>query len=90
MGKVKEHGPEMEELKRAGKNYTEIAQTVGLRYEQVKEYFKRRSADLRHKGYRRSKKADTLKTNQVLRGEIKSLRMEVDLLRDFAEELGRT
>ena len=89
MGKIMKHGPGMEELKRSGKNYTEIARTVGLRYEQVKEYFKRRRVEERHKGYRRSKKPDSLKTNQVLRGEIKSLRMEVALLRDFAEELGR-
>jgi transposase len=89
MGKVMKHGPHMEELKRAGKSNTEIAQATGLRYEQVKEYFRRRRGEGRRKGYRRSKKADALKTNQVLRGEIKSLRMEVALLRDFAEELGR-
>jgi predicted transcriptional regulator len=89
MGKVKIHGPRKEEMKRDGKTYSEIAQEVGLAHSQVKEYFKRRSMEARHRGYRRSKKADALKTNQVLRGEIKSLRMEVVLLRDFAEELGR-
>lgn len=89
MGKVMKYGPQMEELKRSGRTYSEIAQTTGLRYEQVKEYFKRCRAEGRRRGYRRSKKADALKTNQVLRGEIKSLRMEVALLRDFAEELGR-
>lgn len=89
MGKVKMYGPQMEELKRDGKTYTEIARAVGLTHEQVKQYFKRRSAEARRRGYRRSKKADALKTNQVLRGELKSLRMEVALLRDFAEELGR-
>lgn len=84
------HGPQMEEMKRAGKSYTEIAQEVRLTHEQVKEYFKRRSVEARRRGYCRSKKADTLKTNQTLRGELKSLRMEVELLRDFAEELERT
>ena len=89
MGKIKVHGPRIEELRRNGKTYNEIAQEVGLTHEQVKQYFKRERKEARHRGYRRSKKSDAMKTNQALRVEIKSLRMEVALLRDFSEEVER-
>ena len=39
--KIKQYGPQMEELRREGKTIREIATAVGLKYEQVKEYFKR-------------------------------------------------
>ena len=81
--KVKQYGPQMEEMKRNGERYREIALKLGLRYEQVTEYFKRNRREQRRRGYPRSKKPDTRKTNQALRSELKSLRMEVDLLRDF-------
>ena len=83
--KVKQKGPEMEQLRREGKTYREIASAVGLRKEQVKGYFKRGRQEARRRGYPRSKKADALKTNQELRSELKRLRMEVDLLRDFLD-----
>lgn len=83
--KVKQKGPEMEQLRQEGKTYREIASAVGLRKEQVEEYFKRRRREQRRRGYPRSKKADALKTNQELRSELKRLRMEVDLLRDFLD-----
>ena len=75
--KVKQKGPEMEQLRREGKTYREIASVVGLRKEQVEEYFKRSRREQRRRGYPRSKKADALKTNQALRSELKRLRMEV-------------
>ena len=37
----------------------------------------------------RSRKDDALKTNQALRSELKSLRMEVELLRDFLDAIER-
>ena len=40
--KIKQYGPRMEELKREGKTYREIAADVGLKYEQVKRYFSRK------------------------------------------------
>lgn len=83
--KVKQKGPEMEQLRREGKTYQEIASAVGLRKEQVKGYFKRDRQEARRRGYPRSKKADALKTNQELRSELKRLRMEIDLLRDFLD-----
>ena len=83
--KVKQKGPEMEQLRREGRTYREIASVVGLRKEQVKGYFRRSRQEQRRRGHPRSKKADALKTNQALRSELKRLRMEVDLLRDFLD-----
>ena len=79
----------MEEMKRAGKTNLEIAEAVGLRKEQVKGYFKRSRKEQRLRGSPRSRKDDAQKTNQALRSELKSLRMEVELLRDFLGELER-
>ena len=87
--KIKQYGARMEEMKRAGKTNLEIAEAVGLRKEQVKEYFKRSRKEQRLRGSPRSRKDDAQKTNQALRSELKSLRMEVELLRDFLGELGR-
>lgn len=87
--KIKQYGPEMEKLKQEGKTYREIAAAVGLRYEQVKGYFKRNRQEQRRRGYPRSRKDDALKTNQALRSELKSLRMEVELLRDFLDAIER-
>ena len=87
--KIKQYGAQLEELKRAGKTTREIAEELGLKKEQVKEYFKRSRKEQRLRGYPRSRKDDAQKTNQALRSELKSLRMEVELLRDFLEELGR-
>jgi hypothetical protein len=83
--KVKQHGPRMEELRRKGATYQEIGDKVNLTREQVKEYFRRDRREQRQRGYSRSKKSDAQKTNQTLRGELKSLRMELDLLRDFMD-----
>ena len=79
----------MEELKRDGKTIREIAADVGLKYEQVKGYFKRARKEQRKRGYPRSRKNDALKTNQALRKELQSLRMEVELLRDFLDAIER-
>ena len=87
--KIKKYGPRMEELKQEGKTQKEIAAEVGLKYEQVKEYFKRARKEQRKRGYPRSRKDDALKTNQALRSELKSLRMEVELLRDFLDAIER-
>ena len=87
--KIKQYGARMEEMKRAGKTNLEIAEAVGLRKEQVKEYFKRSRKEQRLRGYPPSRKDYAQKTNQALRSELKSLRMEVELLRDFLGELGR-
>lgn len=87
--KIKQYGPRMEELKRAGKTNKEIATEVGLKYEQVIGYFKRERKEQRRKGYPRSRKDDALKTNQELRSELKRLRMEVELLRDFLDAIER-
>lgn len=83
--KVKQYGPRMEEMRRKGATYREIGDEVNLTHEQVKEYFRRDRREQRQRGYSRSKKSDAQKTNQVLRGELKSLRMELDLLRDFMD-----
>jgi len=87
--KIKQYGAQLEELKRAGKTNREIAEELGLKKEQVKGYFKRSRKEQRQRGYPRSRKDDAQKTNQALRSELKSLRMEVELLRDFLGELGR-
>ena len=87
--KIKQYGPQMEELRREGKTIREIATAVGLKYEQVKEYFKRTRKEQRKRGYPRSRKDDAHKTNQALRSELKSLRMEVELLRDFLDAIER-
>ena len=87
--KIKQYGPRMEELKREGKTIREIAIDVGLEYEQVKGYFKRARRDQRLRGYPRSRKDDALKTNCELRSELKRLRMEVELLRDFLDAIER-
>ena len=87
--KIKQYGARMEEMKRAGKTNLEIAEAVGLRKEQVKGYFKRSRKEQRLRGSPRSRKDDAQKTNQALRSELKSLRMEVELLRDFLGELER-
>jgi len=87
--KIKQYGAQLEELKRAGKTNREIAEELGLKKEQVKGYFKRSRKEQRLRGYPRSRKDDAQKTNQALRSELKSLRMEVELLRDFLEELER-
>ena len=87
--KIKQYGPRMEELRREGKTIRAIATEVGLKYEQVKEYFKRTRKEQRKRGYPRSRKDDALKTNQALRSELKSLRMEVELLRDFLDAIER-
>lgn len=79
----------MEEMKRAGRTNREIGEAFGLRKEQVQDYFKRSRIEQRLRGYPRSRKDDAQKTNQALRSELKSLRMEVELLRDFLEELER-
>ena len=87
--KIKQYGARMEELRREGKTIREIAAEVGLKYEQVKEYFKRTRKEQRKRGYPRSRKDDALKTNQTLRSELKSLRMELELLRDFLDAIER-
>ena len=87
--KIKQYGPRMEELKREGKTIREIAIEVGLEYEQVKGYFKRARSEQRLRGYPRSRKDDALKTNHELRSELKRLRMEVELLRDFLGAIER-
>ena len=87
--KIKQYGPRMEELKREGKTIREIAADVGLTHEQVKGYFKRTRKEQRKRGYPRSHKKDATKTNQALRSELKSLRMEVELLRDFMDAIER-
>lgn len=87
--KVKQYGPQMEEMKRNGARYKEIALKLGLSHKQVKEYFRRSHREQRQRGYPRSKKADAQKTNQALRSELKSLRMEVELLRDFMDAVKR-
>ena len=87
--KIKQYGPRMEELKREGKTYREIAADVGLKYKQVKGYFSRERREQRLRGYPRSRKDDALKTNHELRSELKRLRMEVDLLRDFLDAIER-
>ena len=87
--KIKQYGPRMEELKREGKTIREIAADVGLKHEQVKGYFKRARKEQRKRGYPRSRKNDASKTNQALRKELASLRMEVELLRDFLDAIER-
>ena len=87
--KVKQYGPQMEEMKRNGTRYKEIALKLGLSHKQVEEYFRRSRREQRQRGYPRSKKADAQKTNQALRSELKSLRMEVELLRDFMDAVKR-
>ena len=87
--KIKQYGPRMEELKREGKTIREIAADVGLKHEQVKGYFKRTRKEQRKRGYPRSRKNDASKTNQALRSELKSLRMELELLRDFLDAIER-
>ena len=87
--KIKQYGPRMEELKREGKTIREIAADVGLKHEQVKGYFSRARREQRQRGYPRSRKNDALKTNQALRKEVESLRMEVELLRDFLDAIER-
>ncbi len=87
--KIKQYGPRIEELKREGKTYREIAADAGLKYEQVKRYFSRKRREQRLRGYPRSRKDDALKTNQTLRKELASLRMEVELLRDFLGAIER-
>ena len=59
----------MEEMKRAGKTNREIGEAFGLEKEQVQDYFKRSRIEQRLRGYRRSGKDDTAKTNQELRTE---------------------
>lgn len=81
--KVKQYGPQIEKMKRQGATRKEIAAATGLKPEQVKEYLRRSRAAQRKRGHPRSKKPDTQKTNQELRSELKRLRMEVALLRDF-------
>ncbi len=81
--KIKQYGARMEELRKEGYTYREIGEAVGLTREQVKEYFRRKRREQRLRGYPRSKKEDAKKTNQDLRNELKRLRMEVELLRDF-------
>lgn len=79
----------MEELRASGKSNREIAEQLGLTGEQVKGYFSRTRREQRLRGYPRSKKDDTLKTKQALCSEVKSLRMEVDLLRGFMAGIER-
>lgn len=83
--KIKKYGPEMERMKQAGKSYRQIAEAIGLEQAQVKEYFRTDRKEQRLRGYSRSQKPDELKTKQALIGELNSLRMEVDLLRDFMQ-----
>ncbi|MFV0414302.1 MAG: hypothetical protein ACK5L3_13730 [Oscillospiraceae bacterium] len=83
--KVKQHGARIEEPKQLGKTNREIGAEVGLTKEQIKGYFERSRREQRERGYPRSKKADAQKTNQALRSELKSLRMENQLLKDFLQ-----
>ena len=87
--KIQQYGPEMEELKRKGKSYQQIAEQIGLSKKQVSNYFTRNDSKRRKDGCRRSRKNDALKTNQALRKELQSLRMEVELLRDFLGAIER-
>lgn len=87
--KIQQYGPEMEELKRKGMSYQQIAEQIGLSKKQVSNYFTRNNPKRRKDGYRRSRKNDALKTNQALRKELQSLRMEVELLRDFLGAIER-
>ena len=87
--KVKQHGAQIEEMKRQGCTRKEIAEATGLKPEQIKGYLKRKRAEQRKRGYPRSKKEDVQKTNQELRSELKRLRMEVTLLRDFQDAMER-
>ena len=87
--KIQQYGPKMEELKREGKSYHQIAEEIGLSKKQVANYFTRNKPNRRKSGYQRSRKDDSLKTNQVLRKELQSLRMEVELLRDFLDAIER-
>ena len=85
--KIKKYGPQMKEMKHAGERYSAIAAKLGLTYGQVQGYFKRSRQEQRQRGYPRSRKPDEKKTNQALRKELKSLRMELELLRDFMDVL---
>ncbi|GEM_PF-3718652 len=87
--KVKQYGPQIEEMKRQGSTHKEIAAATGLKPEQIKEYLRRSRVEQRKRGYPRSQKPDAQKTNQELRSELKRMRMEVALLRDFLSAMER-
>ena len=86
---IKKYGLTIEALKREGCTNRQIAEAVGLTPTQIKQYFSPARKEKRERGYPRSQKADELKTKQALIGEVKSLRMEVELLRDFMRMMGR-
>lgn len=92
MGKythIKQYEAGMQAMKERGCTRAEIAARYGLTKEQVKEFFKRKRQKQREQAGIRGRKAEAMKTNQELRSELKHLRMEVEVLRNFAAAMGR-
>ncbi len=87
--------PEMVSMQEAGKTHREIAEQFGLERSQVKKCLKRRrnrqrkeAAGIQPKPKGRPRK-DGQPPHQSESAELKRLRMENQLLRDFLERVGR-
>ena len=93
--KIQELEVEIESMHGAGKTYKEIAKHFGLKHSQVKKCMQRRrarqrkqAAGIESKPKGRPRK-DGQPPHQSAAAEVKRLRMENQLLRDFLELAGR-
>lgn len=98
--KVKELEPQILELRAAGKSRSEIAQILGLENVQVKNWInwynkeqaRKEAGILPKKKGRPRKDAEPASPEEIINEqayEIKRLKMENELLRDFLQSVGR-
>lgn len=98
--KIKELEPQILELRAAGKSRSEIAQTLGLENVQIKNWINRYNKEqarkeagiLPKKKGRPRKNAEPTSPEEIIKEqtyEIKHLKMENELLRDFLQSVGR-
>jgi predicted ArsR family transcriptional regulator len=90
-GQIKEQGSEIQALREAGKTRQEIADELGLTKVQVKNWTNRHNKQLiaEAEGRLPRKKGRPRTRSRTAEEEIKELRMENELLRDFLHLAGR-
>ena len=98
--KIKELEPQILAMRAAGKTRREIAEALGLEKVQIKSWINRHNKDqqrreagiLPKKKGRPRKNAEPTSPEKIIREqayEIKRLKMENELLRDFLQSVGR-
>lgn len=95
--KVDQYAQQILSMREEGKTQREIAESLGLEKEQIKKWFRRyrekrakieAGVSIRSKGqHRKNSEPEDIIAEQAY--EIKRLKMENELLRDFLQSVGR-